>query len=329
MQHQCVALDLPTKSETPTSAVENTLAVQCLGMAGRAVYEGIKGCSDPNQLEEMGRQLWKHYGAGSVGDGEATYLSNIIESRRPLGRRMAPGHAKPIGKITGRLYSRFTSRQRHRSPVRKASRDRRRMLGGSSALPDNLRHHYTEGQRSVLCIVAGEVKRHGVCDLPIDMIAALAGVCRTTVQTAMHEARLRGVIKITERPQRGLKSLPNVVEIISSEWRAWVRRSPSAASRIGSNSLKLVSTTKNADLRKKGATDKKEQRRYYGGGRINPLADRNAGPPPVEHQERASMVGERTGNWHCCGVAEENIDRDFTARSSWSQPWLSASAEDR
>ena len=66
------------------------------------------------------------------------------------------------------------------------------MLGGSSALPDNLRHFYTEGLRAVLCIVAGEVKRHGVCDLPNDQIAALAGVCRTTVQTAMHEARLLG-----------------------------------------------------------------------------------------------------------------------------------------
>ena len=45
------------------------------------------------------------------------------------------------------------------------------MLGGSSALPDTLRHHYTEGERAVLFIVAGEVKRHGICDLPIDEIA--------------------------------------------------------------------------------------------------------------------------------------------------------------
>jgi hypothetical protein len=81
------------------------------------------------------------------------------------------------------------------------------MLGGSSALPDNLRHHYTEGQRAVLCIIAGEIKRCGVCDFPIDKIAALAGVCRTTVQTTMHEARRLGHIKITERPIPGRKSL--------------------------------------------------------------------------------------------------------------------------
>jgi hypothetical protein len=135
------------------------------------------------------------------------------------------------------------------------------MLGGSSALPDNLRHHYTEGQRSVLCVIASEVKHHGICDMPIDKIAALAGVCRTTVQTAMHEARRLLHIKITERPQPGRKSLPNIVEVISPEWRAWLRRGPSAARLIGSNSLKIVSATKNTDRKKEAATDEKTQGR--------------------------------------------------------------------
>jgi len=112
------------------------------------------------------------------------------------------------------------------------------MLGGSSALPDNLRHHYTKGQRSVLCIVSGEVKQQGICDLPNDKIAALAGVCRTTVQTAMHEARRLGHIKITERPVPGRKSLPNMVEIISPEWRTWFRRGPSSGARCRPKSRK-------------------------------------------------------------------------------------------
>lgn len=150
----------------------------------------------------------------------------------------APPRRPRLGKFIG---SHLTPRQRPRSPDRRASRDRRRMLGGSSALPDNLRHHYTEGQRSVLCVIAGEIKRRGRCDLPIDKIAALAGVCRTTVQTTLHEARRLCHIKITERPRAGRKSLTNIVEIISPEWRVWLRRGPS---RIGSNSLNLVSTTK-------------------------------------------------------------------------------------
>lgn len=146
--------------------------------------------------------------------------------------------------------SRCAPRQRPRSPDRQASRDRRRRLGGSSALPDTLRHHYTEGQRAVLCIIAGEVKHHGVCDLPIGRIASLAGVCHTTVQTTLHEARRLGHIKITERPVRGRKNLTNLVHIVSAEWRTWITRGPSAHRPIGSKSVKLVSATKSRDIQK-------------------------------------------------------------------------------
>jgi hypothetical protein len=209
----------------------------------------------------MARLLWKGYGEGSIGEGEATYLSACIERRRPIGRRTAPGHATPMGKLAGRLYARFKPRRPQRSPDREASRNRRRMLGGSAVLPDNLRHHYTEGERAVLCIVAGEVKHHGICDLPIDKIAALAGVCRTLVQNTMHEARRLGHVTITERPQTGRKSLTNIVQISSPQWRAWLQRGPSAHRPIGSNSLKIMSTTKITDLKKKEATDKELQGR--------------------------------------------------------------------
>jgi hypothetical protein len=144
--------------------------------------------------------------------------------------------------------SRIVPRQRPRSPDRQKSRERRRKLGGSSALPDTLRHHYTEGQRAVLCIIAGEIKRHGVCDFPIDKIVALAGVCRTTVQTTLHEARRLGHVKITERPIRGRKNLTNLIEIISETWRAWITHRPRSHGTIGSKSLKTVSTTKNKEI---------------------------------------------------------------------------------
>jgi hypothetical protein len=216
------------------------------------LYDGINACQNPDQLDAMARVIWERYGSGAVNDDEASYLASCIERRRPLSRRTSTGKFAVIGgKMNGRI-SRFLPRQRQRSPDRKASRDRRRMLGGSSALPDNLRQHYTEGQRSVLCIVAGEIKRHGVCDLPIDKIAALAGVCRTTVQTAMHEARRLQHIKITERPVHGRKSLPNLVEIVSREWLTWIKRGPSASRFIGSNPVNLVSTTKSINLSKKG-----------------------------------------------------------------------------
>jgi hypothetical protein len=115
-------------------------------------------------------------------------------------------------------------------------RMRKRRLGGSSALPDTLRHYYTEGERAVLCVIAGEYKRNGVSAMSIDEVGDRAGVGRTTVQNAMHEGRRLGHLKITERPVRGQKSLTNLVEIASHEWRVWIKRAPSAAPRIGSTS---------------------------------------------------------------------------------------------
>jgi hypothetical protein len=227
------------------------------------MYVGVNSCSNPHQLDEMGRLLWKAYGHGAISDGEATYLASVIECRRPV-RRMALWHTKPAARGAGRLCGLFTPRRTQQSPDRKASRGRRRTLGGSSALPDSLRQHYTEGQRSVLCIVAGEIKRHGVCDFPIDKIAALAGGCRTTVQTTLRAARQLGHIKVTERPRPGRKNLPNVIEIISPAWRRWIRRGPSAARLIGSNSVKMLNPTKNTDLNKRVA-DQEESNQMVAG----------------------------------------------------------------
>ncbi|MBB4262660.1 hypothetical protein GGD64_006722 [Bradyrhizobium sp. CIR3A] len=161
----------------------------------------------------------------------------------------------------GRL-SRFLPRRPQRSPDRKASRDRRRMLGGSSALPDNLRHHFTEGQRSVLAIIAGEIKRQGFCDLPIDKIAALAGVCRSSCQSSIHEARRLGLIRVTERPRPGRKNLTNIVQIVSREWLTWIKRGP--ASRIGSKTAILESPTKSTDQERKGLGEERSARQGHG-----------------------------------------------------------------
>lgn len=258
--NRAVPVSPPQTSDTPPPQIELSscedlelaapaISYESLGLVAQAFYHDINACQNLDQLHAMSKLLWTD--AGALNDGEASYLASCIERRKPVSQRTKAGKLAIIAQAVAGRISRFVPRQRPRSPDRKASRDRRRMLGGSSALPDNLRHHYTEGQRAVLCILAGEVKRHGVCDLPIDKIAALAGVCRTTVQTTMHEARRLGHIKITERPVPGRKSLPNLVDVVSREWLAWIKRGPSAACGIGSNPVKLVSTTKNIDLNKK------------------------------------------------------------------------------
>lgn len=145
------------------------------------------------------------------------------------------------------------------------------MLGGSSALPDTMRHHYTEGERAVLCVVGGQVKHLGVCDISIDEIADRAGVRRTTVQNAMHEARLRGLVEIIERPQRGAKNLPNLVKITSHEWYAWIKRAPSAARQGRVQISKNASTTKNID--------KKDGDTYSGAARVDRPQELSDGVP--------------------------------------------------
>ena len=98
-------------------------------LAAIILYNDISACQNPDQLDAMARLVWERYGAGAVNDDEASYLASCIERRRPLSRRTSTGKFAVIGKMNGRI-SRFLPRQRRRSPDRRASRDRRRMLGG-------------------------------------------------------------------------------------------------------------------------------------------------------------------------------------------------------
>jgi hypothetical protein len=96
-----------------------------------------------------------------------------------------------------------------------------------------------------------------MCDAPIDRMAAQAGICRTTMQNALRKARQLGHLNITERPVPGQKHQTNLITIASREWRTWISRGPSAHRTIGFKSVKLVSTTKNIDLRKQEASQEK------------------------------------------------------------------------
>ncbi|MGY3695100.1 hypothetical protein ACVIGA_005180 [Bradyrhizobium sp. USDA 3240] len=230
-----------------------------LSTAAAALYKSVNSATSPEELNTLLDAIWRrHWPMGAISDDEAQFLAEAIQNRKPERGLIAQS---PIVKLHARLSSRFRTRQRPRSPDRQASRDRRRTLGSSSSMPPAMRAMFTEGQRAVLAIVAGEVKHHGVCDLPYDKIAAIAGVCRTTVQTAMHEARRLGFIHIIERPQRSRKNLTNLIRITSTEWTTWIKRGPTAhrppscelpaAGLIGSKAVKMVSPTKNTDTRKK------------------------------------------------------------------------------
>lgn len=223
-----------------------------------ALYEAVNSATSPDGLTSLLDAIWRrHWPAGAISCEEAQLLTEAIEKRKPERGLVAQA---TLGRLHARVSSRFTSRQRPRSPDRQASRDRRRTLGSSSSMPPAMRASFTEGQRAVLAVVAGEVKRRGVCDLPYDQVAALAGVCRTTVQTTMHEARRLGLINITERPRPGRKNLTNLIRITSVEWMTWIKRGPAAhrpathglsvGGPIGSKAVRMASPTKNTDLKK-------------------------------------------------------------------------------
>ena len=219
------------------SDLANPSYPEALRGAARDLFRVIGVCATDDELTDCNRKIWGAYGAKLLDAAEADFLSRYVALRRP-----PRGQPAQVGAMAGRIrsavYSRSVSRQRPRSPDRKASRDRRRIWARSGAMPPDLRTYYTEGQTAALTVIAHEIKQRGDCRLPLDKIAALAGVCRTTVQNALHEARLLGHVLITERPQAGRKSLTNIITIIAQAWRTWLR-----LGRIGSKTFKTVSPT--------------------------------------------------------------------------------------
>jgi hypothetical protein len=166
------------------------------------------------QLEDLSRLLWRANAEGHVDDGRAGAISEAVEARRARIKGMSPALLPSLPSAR---------RKPPRSPDRARSIARRRSTAGSGAMPPVIIGHFTTGEAAVLTVVAREVQKAGRCEFYLDKIAALAGVCRSTAQNAMHAARRLGLLKVTERRRRGAKSLTNVIEIVSAEWRAWLR----------------------------------------------------------------------------------------------------------
>jgi hypothetical protein len=131
-----------------------------------------------------------------------------------------------------KLRQKFAPRRDQCSPERKERRDQRRTLGADGTMPDHVRRRYTEGERAVQRIIAGEVLRKGYCDLYIDEIGRRAGVARTTVQNAIRQGIACG--HITRTPQRisATKNAPNIIRIVSREWLTWLTRGPAMFIRV-------------------------------------------------------------------------------------------------
>jgi hypothetical protein len=108
------------------------------------------------------------------------------------------------------------------SPDRRKSWMRRREKAALSFMPARLASNFTTGEQATLQVIVEEVRKHGCCDRSVPEIAARAGVGQTTARNAIREARRLGLVAIAERRRWRAPNLPNVISIISADWRAWI-----------------------------------------------------------------------------------------------------------
>jgi hypothetical protein len=194
------------------------------------------------QLDAAISDVWRDYARGVITESEADHRAALLAAQRLPGTP-----AGPLRRLSAVGIRKFARRPYQRSPDREASRHRRRVLARDGHMPPDVRTQYTEGECAVLTVIAGEVKRQGVCDWPIDKIAAVAGVCRTTAQNARRAATRLHHISVQHRPVKGRKSLTNVIRIVSPEWLTWIERGPGTGFKTISPS-KFLNSTKNLDL---------------------------------------------------------------------------------
>jgi hypothetical protein len=178
-----------------------TLATQIAGAVARAQF---------TELGALSHTLWRAYEAGHIGEAEAHALSEQLEARKPK-----PGAVPSFAQVR-------TAKAPH-SPDKQASIERRRRLARASPVPPEHVDKFTTCEHAAITVMVEQIRKHGVCSLCMDAIAALAGTCRTIVRNAMRKGRALGLLHREERRRRGQKSLTNLVRILQPAWRAWVQ----------------------------------------------------------------------------------------------------------
>ncbi|WP_311276862.1 hypothetical protein [Methylobacterium sp. WCS2018Hpa-22] len=204
-------------------------------------------------LVELNRVIWSGLSSGALSEDDAQRLAEAIHMRQTVAKTLR----EPVGGAT-RPATLFSPRRTQRPPVRSVAIERRRRLAASGPLPPALAARFTTGEAAVLRIVGDECRDKGRCVLPLDAIAARAGVGRTTAQKAMREAKRLGLVNIEERRQTGAKNLPNRVTVVDREWSSWLARSPKRGIGFGKVSTTetqvLSGSEKAASLRQNRST---------------------------------------------------------------------------
>ena len=217
------------------------------------------------RLEALSGVLWSDYAAGRVDEAQTQALAEAIEARRRAVRGLdtvatrAPAVAA-AAKAQGRPSCFPSKRKVSSSPDRRASLERRRLLASSGVMPPALAARFTTGELAALRVVADAARDQGDCRMTLGEIAARAGVGITTARRGLREAAALGLLLIEERRRHRRPNLPNVVRIVSAEWRGWIARG--ARSEKGT----AEATSEGGGRQKAGPTDRASFR-SLGGGR--------------------------------------------------------------
>ncbi len=158
------------------------------------------------RLAELAAAVWKGFACGAVSEQDAQQLAEEIAARKIVPSKPVAAR-RPVG-------------SRPRSP---AHMERRRRWTGSGWLPPQLAARFTMAETAVLSTIAAEVARRGLCRLTIGHIASLAGVSRSTVQSAVRQAKALSILTSEEWRLTAWRSAPNTVRVVSVEWRAWLK----------------------------------------------------------------------------------------------------------
>jgi hypothetical protein len=208
-------------------------------MLATQLAAAIGAARTPAVLDALAKATWSGLAIGQLTEDQAQDAAAAIEGRRGEFRRppvrssnlpyagAGPDRERRKGtNFHPQGQTLFARARVQRPPDRAASLARRRHLAASGPMPPALAAKFTTGELAVLRIVADEVRDKGRCDRTYAELAARAGVGRTTARNAVRRAGRLGFLHIEERPRPGRKHLANVVQITSSEWRAWIDSRP-------------------------------------------------------------------------------------------------------
>jgi hypothetical protein len=170
----------------------------------------------------------RHYQPGALDRAVKSRLWTNDELTQAYAQGTAPTQRASTGPraVLTRMASTLISaipRKRRTSEEREKERRRKRALSSPGEIPGHLAQEFTEGEKSVLVVIARQFMKHGFCDFYVEQIGRLAGVRTTTVQNAIRRAKGLGLLSVLERRRPGRKSETNIVRISCAHWVEWLR----------------------------------------------------------------------------------------------------------